>query len=71
MIEIAVVCAAVVAMVRIAAVEGKSPALWGVITSVSCGLAILFVPAPFLRVGMGFGLSFAAMFVANIVGKPG
>ena len=66
MFEIIMAIAAVVAMVRIASADGQSTTLWGLITFVLV-VASLFIPLPFIRVGIAFVLAFGAMFSYKVV----
>ena len=66
MFEIIMCIAVVVAMVRIASADGQSARLWGLITFLLV-LASLFLPLPFIRVGIAFVVAFVAMFVYKVV----
>ena len=66
MFEIIMAIAAVVAMVRIASAAGQSTALWGLVTFLLV-VASLFLPLPFIRVGIAFIAAFVAMFTYKVV----
>ena len=60
MLEIIVGIMAVVAMAKVASADNQSPIIWGSVTFVLV-IACLFIPMPFLRVGLAFVLAFVAM----------
>ena len=60
MLEIIVGIMAVVAMAKVASADNQSPIIWGSVTLVLV-IACLFIPMPFLRVGLAFVLAFVAM----------
>jgi len=63
-----ILAAAIVAMYRIADIEGKSGMLWGVITLVLCLAMTYLLPNwPLVNVALGGVLSFIAMFIYKIV----
>jgi hypothetical protein len=63
-----VLAAAVVAMYRIADVEGKSGLLWGGLTFAICiAMAFLLPNWPIVNVALGGIASFIVMFVYKIV----
>ena len=66
MFKIIVGIAAVVAMVRIASADNQSTTLWGLVTFMLV-VASLFIPLPFIRVGIAFVLAFLAMFTYKVV----
>jgi hypothetical protein len=66
MFEIIMAIAAVVAMVRIASADGQSSSLWGLITFLLV-VGSLFIPLPFIRVGIAFIVAFVAMFTYKVV----
>jgi hypothetical protein len=61
--------ASVVAMARIAVVEDRSPVLWGGVTLVICLACAFLIPLPLANVGIGFAISFGAMFALKLAGK--
>lgn len=66
MFEFLLIIAACVAMSRLAESDGHPGVLWGGITFVVC-LACLFIPIPFLRVGIGCAVVFGLMTYTNKV----
>jgi hypothetical protein len=67
-IGLLILIAAVVAMYRIADIEGKSGALWGAITLIFCLAMAFLLPAwPLVNIGLGGILSFIAMFIYKVV----
>ena len=66
MFEIFVAALSCFVMAKIASMDGQSPAAWGLITALLCG-ASLFIPLPFLRIGIAAVASFVAMFVFKII----
>ena len=68
MFEMLMIIAAVVLMVKVADFEDQSKLGWGVITLLLC-IASLFMPLPFIRVGIAVVLAFAAMTTYKIIAK--
>lgn len=66
MLEIIVMVAAVVAIVRIASADDQSTVVWGFVTFGLCVLC-LAIPLPLIRVGIAFALSFVAMILYKVV----
>ena len=66
MLELAMIVAAVVAMVRIASADDQSPLIWGLVTFGICVLC-LGIPLPLIRVGIALVLSFLAMTLYKVV----
>jgi hypothetical protein len=64
--EIIMAIAAVAAMVKIASADNQSATLWGLVTFLLV-VASLFIPLPFIRVGIAFVLAFVAMFTYKVV----
>jgi hypothetical protein len=59
-LELIVGVMAVVAMGKIASADNQSPILWGSVTLLFV-IGCMFIPMPFLRVGLAFILAFVAM----------
>lgn len=64
MIEIVVLIACTVLMMKIADLENLSGILWGSVTLGLCVLS-LAIPLPYIRVLVGLALSFALMTIYN------
>jgi hypothetical protein len=62
--------AAVVAMYRIADVEGRSGIGWAGLTFALCLLSALFVPLPLINIALGFLIAFGIMFAMKIKDGP-
>jgi hypothetical protein len=60
MLELVVGIMAVVAMGKIASADNQSPILWGSLTLLLV-IGCMFIPLPFLRVGLAFVVAFVAM----------
>ena len=67
MLEIFVCIATIVAMVKIASADDQSPLLWGLVTFLVVTACVVFIPLAFIRVGIAFVVSLAAMIVYKIV----
>ncbi len=57
---------ALLAVMRFASTDRKSPIHWGALMFLICGGA-LFIPVPYLRAFIAFVVCFVVMFVYNIV----
>ena len=68
MLEIIVIIAAVVGMVRLAGAENSARLLWGLVMGGACGLS-LFIPLPFVRLGIAVVAVFVAWIIAVMFGK--
>lgn len=66
--ELILIIAASTGMSRLAESEGKSGLQWGGLTLLACLLCWLFIPLPFLRVGLGCVAVFILMTATNKVG---
>ena len=67
MLELVMLLATVVAMVKIADHEDRSPIIWGALT-IAIGVgAIMILPWPFLRMMLVLIFCFGLMAVAKIV----
>jgi hypothetical protein len=60
MLELIVGVLAIVAMGKIASADNQSPIIWGSVTLLLV-IGCMFIPMPFLRVGVAFVLAFVAM----------
>jgi hypothetical protein len=60
MLELIVGLLAVIAMAKVASADNQSPIIWGSVTLLLV-IGCLFIPMPFLRVGLAFALAFVAM----------
>jgi hypothetical protein len=65
-LEIIILVAACVAMYRIAEADEQSGAMWAITTLALC-IGCLFIPLPFLRLGIAFVLAFVLMIVVKVV----
>lgn len=65
MFGLVMIGAAVVLMVRVAEMEGRSQVVWGAVTAGLCILSVMFIPFPFVNVVIGLVLAFGAMFAAK------
>ena len=61
MLELILVVAAIVLMVRIADAEGRSGIIWGAVTFGIC-MAPCAIPLPFIRIAIAAPLSYGIMF---------
>ena len=64
MFELVLLLLASSAMGRVAAADGKSGWLWGMVNVVVCILC-LYIPLPFLRIGLGSVVTFVGMICYN------
>ncbi len=64
MYEILLMLAASVAIGRLAEKDGHPSVVWGIITFVLCLLS-LFIPLPFLRIGIACGVVFGLLTWIN------
>ena len=60
MLELVVGIMAVAAVAKVAAADNQSPILWGSLT-LALVVGCMFIPMPFLRVGLAFVLALGAM----------
>ncbi|HVT79818.1 MAG TPA: hypothetical protein VHM90_04115 [Phycisphaerae bacterium] len=68
MIELILMVVMVVAIVRIASVDGQSPIIWGA-AAIGFGFLCLFIPLPYARVLIAGVLTVAAMTTYKMVRK--
>ncbi len=61
------VCAIII-MVKVADIEGRSSLVWGFATFVSCVACSMLIPWPLIDVFMGLVVSYGAMFTLKLVG---
>ena len=69
MLELIVLAAMVVLMVKIADFEDESKLLWGFITFALCGGSLLVIPLPFFRIVIAGVVTFVIFMVYRIVAK--
>lgn len=68
MLEWLVIIAAIVATVRIADMEGRSPVIWGAITFCLCFLSFM-IPLPFIRIGIALAVAYGSMFACKLISE--
>jgi len=66
MLGIIMIIASVIAMAKIASMEGRSPVIWGAVTMAIC-FASLIIPIPLVNIFIGFIASFIVMFVVKMM----
>ena len=66
MIGIVMIVASVIAMAKIASMEGRSPVIWGALTLVIC-FASGIIPIPLVNILIGFILSFMILFIVKMM----
>lgn len=64
MFEIILLIMASLVIGRVAAADGKSGWMWGILNVLVC-FACLFIPIPFVRIGIGSVGTFMGMIVFN------
>lgn len=68
MLSLIMIVCAVIIMSKAAEMEGRSSVIWGALTLMIC-FASAYIPLPLLNILIGLGISFAAMFVMNLIRK--
>jgi hypothetical protein len=68
-LELILAIVLIVAVVKVANIENRSPVLWGVITFLISAACVVVIPIPFLRIGVAFIAAFAAMMIMKMAGK--
>jgi len=68
LVELAMLIAAVVLMVRVASMEGRSAVLWGVLTLVLC-IGSAAIPLPMIRIVIAVVVSYGIMFALKLMDK--
>ncbi len=69
MLEIIMMGVCVVGMFRVAENDNESGILWGGVTALLCILGVMFVPLPYARELIAFGLAFLLLIAYKVLRK--
>jgi hypothetical protein len=59
---------AIIIMVKVADIEGRSSLVWGFATFVSCIACSILIPWPLIDIVVGLGVSYGTMFALKLAG---
>jgi hypothetical protein len=68
MLGLLMLICAIIIMVKVADIEGRSSLVWGFATFVSCIACSMLIPWPLINIALGLGVSYGAMFALKLAG---
>ena len=68
MLGLLMLACAIIIMVKIADIEGRSSLVWGLATFASCVVCSMLIPWPLINIFVGLSVSYGAMFALKLAG---